>query len=211
MITIVAGALDTDWPTVLLQNVMANGTLAGFTGSGAKANVLGPQTYDYWQPLAVGNRISVTLAVAATCDCFAIAAHDVGSTGATVQLQYSLTGAVWVTAATVTPANDDAIMVIIPPVSALMWGVAISAAPGVLPSFGIIYIGQRLVIPAALAVPYVPLNLAAKIELAASKSLGGQLLGSRIARKGRPLSFSAVTRRGHATWIVLAGCVRSPW
>lgn len=190
MINIQSGALLTEFPAVLYRNVLAEGTLtATGTGSGAVANILGPQTFDYWKPAAVGNAAQVVLASLATCDTFAIDAHDLGTRGATVAFQYRVasTGA-WTTIATLTPSDDSPIMVFFPPVSALSWGVQITAAPGTLPSLGIVYCGPKLAFPSPLAVPYTPLNFSANVEVFPSVSIGYQLLATRFERHGKATS-----------------------
>jgi hypothetical protein len=191
MITINSGALEADLPTVLYRNVLAEGTLTapGGTGSGHVANVLGPQTFDYWQAAAVGNRVQVVLAALATCDAFGIDAHDLGSTGASLSFAYRVasTGA-WTTLATITPADDSPILFLFPPVAARSWSVEVAAAPGVMPSLGIVFCGPKLTIPNGLAVPYTPLNFSAMVETFPSVSIGAQLLATRFERRGKSAS-----------------------
>lgn len=197
MITLAGGALQTDLSSVLYSNAFGRGTLAASSAAadGAAANIVGPATWDYWKPVTVPADITVTLAAAETCDMLAIAAHDLGSKGATLVLKYSVSAvSAYITLATVTPADDDALAVIFAPVSGMRWRLEITGAS--VPSIGVAMIGARLVIPGAVQSPYVPMNFARRVELMGGASLGGQLFDSRVKRLGlqNSMRFAPVLR-----------------
>jgi hypothetical protein len=172
--------------------VSATGTL-----SGSPSNVLGPQTFDFWQGAIVGDRIQSLSTLNTVCDCFCIDAHNIGSVGATIAVLYRLAG-VWTVLGSITPTNDDPIMVLIPPKNSLGYGIQVTAAPTEMPKIGIIYAGPRLVFPTPISAPFTPFNYAQKVEFTAPKSMGGQLLGGTVARKGKANSvpFTPID----ATW-----------
>lgn len=190
MIHVDSLAIDPLASMILFRNVLAEGTLAASTeaADGAKENALGPQTYDYWTPTAAPATLSVTLSGDVKCDCAAIFAHDLGSKGATVAVQYYDTATTsWVTAQTVTPTDDSPILMIFAEEESDQWRFLVTNAVA---SIGIGMIGPRLLIPGGTQASYTPLNLALDIELMPSVSIAGQFLGTRINRKGASASIA---------------------
>lgn len=187
MIYIEPGAENTLDGLILYRNVMAEGTLTASTEAvdGFAANALGPQTYDYWTPTAVPANLAVTLPTAVLCDCCAIVAHNLGSKGATVAVQY-YDGA-WITAAETTPTNDTDILMIFEGVASDQWRILVTNAVA---SIGICMIGPQLVVPQGARVGYTPLNLAVSVELAPSITVKGQYVGTFVKRQGGEISVA---------------------
>lgn len=199
MIHVDPAATDPLASMLLFRNVLAEGTLAASTeaADGAAANALGPQTYDYWTPTAVPATLAVTLADDVECDCAAIVAHDLGSKGATVEVQYYDTATTaWVTAQTVTPTDDSTILMIFPAEESDQWRFRVTSH---IASIGVAMIGPRLLIPGGTQASYTPLNLALDIELMPSVSIAGQFLGTRINRMGAGASIALSTQE--RAWI----------
>lgn len=182
MIFLASGAADADKPAILFDNILSRATLdASSTAIGAAANVLGPQTFDWWQASAMPATLTGTLAAAESCDCACIAAHDLGTKAATVIVQ-RWNGSGWVAVATYAPTDDAALMLIWPAVSADQWRIRFTGASA--PKIGIAFIGSRLIVPEAVAAPYIPADMAQRVELMAARSLGGQFLGVSVYRRG---------------------------
>jgi hypothetical protein len=192
MITVLGGA-DTDRPCVLFDSVLARGSIAASSGTGA--NFAGPQTFDLWQPSALPADLTLTGAVAETVDMFAIGSHNLKTRAAGLSVSYSTTLAgAWVTLATVTPVDDDPLALIFAPVTAMRWRVTVTGAA--LPALGAAMIGRRLVIPSYVADGYIPFARARRVDVLSGETLGGQMLSARFRRGGGDLSikFNPVPR-----------------
>ena len=165
---------------VMHRNVLAEGALSASSAAadGAAANALGPQTYDFWTPTAVPATLAVTLASAVECDCAAIIAHNLGSKGATVEVQRH-NGSTWISVQSVTPEDDSDIFMLFEGVEASQWRIRVT---GAVASIGVAMIGPRLLIPKGALPDYVPIYRALNVELMTSVTLGGQYVGSRRRR-----------------------------
>ncbi len=190
MIHITPDATSIAEALVLYRNVLAEGTLSASseTADGFAANALGPQTFDFWTPSAVPATLSVTLPETVECDACAIIAHELGSAGATLEVQF-WNGAAWVTAMTITPEDDRDLLLIFGPRSSTQWRIRITDA---IASIGVVMIGPRLLIPFGVVPDYTPINLALSVQLGPNVTLGGQFLGNRILRVGANTSIQLV-------------------
>lgn len=177
----------------LFQNVLADGVLAwsSQTADGFAANALGPQTYDAWVPATIPATLSVTLSAASECDTAAIIGHTLGSSGATVIVEW-FNGSAWITAASVTPEDDRDIAMLFGAQEASQWRIRITG--GTAPAIGVAMIGQRLRIPDGVRAGYVPLNLALDIELSPSVTVRGQYVGTFMKRTGGGTSIPLATQ-----------------
>jgi hypothetical protein len=183
MIHIHPTATSVNDSAALYQNVLADGVLSwsSETADGYAANALGPQTYDAWVPSALPATLTVTLVAAAECDTAAIIGHTLGSSGATVLVEW-LDGATWQTASTVTPEDDRDIVMLFGAEDAAGWRIRITGTTA--PAIGVAMIGKRFAIPGGVAAGYVPLNLALDIELSPSSTVTGQYVGTFVKRSG---------------------------
>lgn len=200
MIHIEPSATGTRTSAVAYRNILAEGTLvpSSQTPDGFAANALGPQTYDFWTPAAMPATLSVVLPVAVDCDCAAIIAHTLGSAGATVHVEGSLTGASWVTVSAVTPTdNRDLIMLFAAEVPYPRWRIRITGPTA--PAIGIAWIGPRFIIPDGVAAGYVPLNMALSVDLLPNITRGGQFLGNRVQKVG---ASTAINLAAQERWWV---------
>lgn len=202
MIQIEHSAFGIEESAVAYRNVLTEGTLSwsSQTADGAAANALGPQTYDFWTPASLPAMLTVTLAEAVDCDCAAIIAHTLGSSGATVQVQARNGTDPWVTFSTVTPADDRDIFVLFADLAGTaydQWRIRITGSTA--PAVGIAWIGPRLIIPDGVQAGYVPLNLALSVELMPNITRGGQFLGNRVQKVGASTSLSLA--RQHRHWV----------
>jgi hypothetical protein len=197
MIHIETGATDTSSAMVLFRNVLAEGTLAASTAAadGAGANALGPQTYDFWVPTAMPATLAVTLGSAVSCDACAIVAHTLGSSGATLIVQYF--SGTWQTVGSFAPTDDADLLILFPAASSTQWRIQVTGST--IPAIGVAMIGPRLLIPGGVRAGYVPTDLAVSVELMPSVTIGGQFVGTRVNRRGAGTTAALVPQE--RTWI----------
>lgn len=208
MITVVGGATDAEKPMVLFDNLLSRGTLSGSSGlaSGAAyANVLGPQTFDYWSPTVATGSFICTLPAAENCDCIFFAAHNLAASNSNLLVQTSpdLVTA-YTTAATLTAADLDAGGVEVAGAIFATRSVrrlqfffdTTPVAPAVAPIIGIAFAGQRLSLPAWVQPPYVPMNEAETLDLKSASTLGGHYVDTSVQRKAKAqdVALSPVAR-----------------
>lgn len=193
MIHIEPTAFAIEQSAVLYRNVLAEGSLgwSSQTADGFAANALGPQTFDAWVPSAMPANLNVTLAAPVECDCAAIIAHTLGSSGATayVESRNATTGA-WTLMASVTPTDDSNIVLLFSDVSGTaynQWRIRVTGPT--IPAIGVAMIGPRLLIPGGTLSGYVPVNLALSVDLLPNTTRGGQFLGNRVQKVGAGTSI----------------------
>lgn len=192
MIYLASGATDSDKPAVLWSNALARASLAASsTAAGsAAANVLGPQTFDWWKPSAMPATLAATFGAAeAPCDALAVAAHTLGSSGATIYAE-RWTGSARAVAASAAPTDDSALMLIWPSASSTQWRVRLAGQTRRRSSW--CSSSSRLIFPAEILAPYTPADMAQRVELMAARSLTGHYLGASVFRRGleQDVSFS---------------------
>lgn len=183
-IQIETGATDRKKPLILYQNIFETGTVtvSSETSDGDGANALEDTTFDFWTAGDASASISVDYGSAVECDCFAIAAHTLGTVGATVSVSSSDDGVTYSSAlAEVTPTDDETIIAVFFPVTARYWRISITDGPS---SIGVLKLGRHLLIDGGVINGHVSIAHAKKIELLNSTSIGGQYLGNRIKRIG---------------------------
>lgn len=187
MIHIDPGATAVDDAMVLYRNVLAEGVLTSgaVADGGYVENLLGPQTFDFWEPSFITGSGGATcvLAEPMTADCAAIIGHNLASVGAQVSIQHRPVGGAWTDPATarITPETNEDILFLFPERIAEAYRVWITIPAGetapVRPVISIAMIGQRLLIPGGVRAGYTPVNLAPNIETTPHMSRGGQFLG----------------------------------
>ncbi|MDO8983785.1 hypothetical protein [Cypionkella sp.] len=205
MIFLEAGATNTDKPFALYNNLLAGGTFSG-TGSlaagAAYANVIGPQTFDFWEPIGKTGIWQCTLPAPLFMDCVCIAAHNLDKVGTGLVLQTSadLLGVFTNIGPTLAPqllANGAA------PLGWIFLGRAVQVlrfymggAPVVAPQVGICYAGARVIFPGDVQPPYVPANEALDVEFNANITMGGHFAGGTITRQSikQDVAFSPLAR-----------------
>lgn len=186
MISLAAGALDTTAPMVLFDNAFARGVLSGTAGSAAGpiGNVLGPQTNDYWSPATMPAYIRTTLPAAELCDCLAVVAHSLFTTGCTIEVLYSVTDvSAFLSLGSFVVPSDDAFAVILPPTTGRRWQLSVRDGAAGSVHIGVAMVGKRLVFPAPVRPGYVSLAVARRVVLLGSSSLGGHFFGNRVQRR----------------------------
>lgn len=160
--------------------VTATSTAAGFD----PANLFDWKPYTYWQAAAGGTqRVTVTPATTPTVDYFAVAQHNLGTNGGTIQLQYSLDGGTnWLNAfAAIAPVGTETLWRTFAPITASLWRIEVTGAtPSVIAvvSFGRAYQPGR-----GMVSGFMPTILARESEIYSTSSEAGLFLGRSILRR----------------------------
>jgi len=184
-------------PFVLWDNLGASGTWstdvgtqinsAAFAGTGT--------TYDQWSatPDASGDAaLEVDLGSAQSVSMVAIAAHNAGTLGAAVSVQYSATGTgSWTTAGGATsPTDNQAIVWYFAETNARYWRVLFDRAAGATGAVvcGVVFVGMPLTMPQSIYQGYRPPITPTEVALQSNVSEGGHLLGSSAVKRASTAS-----------------------
>jgi hypothetical protein len=149
------------------------------------------QTWEWWRPTAgAGSWWAATFATTQVVNYCAIAAHELGSAGATIKVQADV-GAGWVDVAdaVLTPADDAPIMILFEDHAADAMRVVITAASQA-PRIGIIHFGAILEMPRpARWMGHTPGVLNRSFTVRPNESERGQRLGNSLIRAGLSAAF----------------------
>lgn len=196
MIYIARNTPDTEKPTLLMDNVFTKGTIAGSgggDGSTSRLNAINDTTFDYWISTSATSTIVVDAGSAQPCSAVGIAAHTLGTAGATVQVESSTNLTDWTTRLTFSPLTDITIIGVFPEVSAQYWRLRVTNGPA---SIGVIKLGKRIIVPSGVSLGHVATNHGERVELLSNDSIDGQFLGTRVIRRSGEidLDFGLVDR-----------------
>lgn len=163
-------------------------------------------TYEYWSPTtlpATWNLISSSLLFPVTLreftgDYCCIASHTLGTTGASLTIEYLNPAAMWMTIISdVTVSDDSPIFVIFKPVTAI--GIRITVNGSTVPRIGVIRFGRALQMPQPLYVGHTPLILSRQTTMRSNKSTTGEFLGRTRLRNARATEIGWTHLR--ADWV----------
>lgn len=168
-------------------------------------------TYDAWiaTPSSGNASLQTVFASGAASLTFgAIAAHNLGTIGATVALQYSTNGgSTWndCGSGSVSPSDDRAIGFYFAAETADRWRFLVTGAGSSDVEIAVAFLGNQMTVPSRIYQGYRPSLTPTNIGLQSNVSEGGNLLGSAVVRKGSmaQASFAHVPPsflRG-ATWL----------
>lgn len=171
---------------IAYDNVFTQGAVSASseTSDGAAENAVDGLTYDFWEGEGdtSGDTLEVNVAGGAACDYLAIAAHNLGSSGATITLQGSADGVAWVTVAgPFSPNVDKPWLWRFPSATYAWWRVLILGGPCRL---GVLQAGLATVLPEGIYVGHQPAPLNRRPRILNNESESGQLLGRSIIRRG---------------------------
>jgi hypothetical protein len=184
MIVVESGFIGTAYD--LTTPRIAAGALTGTVAVSTEAtgyegvNALTGVTYTAWQPTALPATWTLTFSSAAV-SYVGIAAHDLFTQGATVNIQ-RWTGAAWSTVASNTPADNGPILFLLTRRTAqTTFRVQITGTT--VPTVGVIWIGDVLELPVKCAFrDSLPFNEGSEAAYATNISDGGHTLGRYEAR-----------------------------
>lgn len=163
------------------STITATSSAAGFPAS-AVANSM---TYERWSPVAVPATISIDTGASSLIDYVGIGAHSIGSSNASVKIEYSDDGSSWTTALDVTPQSDNAIMLLMEQFMARYWRITVDRVVEI----GVIYIGRALEIPVCGYGGHAPGVLSRDTTIEPQKSVTGQFIGRSVVRQGLVTSY----------------------
>lgn len=146
-------------------------------------------TWERWKPTALPATLSIDSGTSpsGTGSYIGIAAHTLGSSSATVVIEYSVNNTDWTTIETLEPADNSAIMVIFPEVQAQYWRIVVSGST--IPNIGSVYIGEVLEMERPIYGGHSPINLSRQTVVRPTESEKGQWLGRSVIRYGLQTSF----------------------
>jgi len=161
-----------------LGAVVGSTSAAGFAAINASTD----RTDTFWRPTALPATWTVTLDPAQVLSYAGIAAHDLGSKGATVFFE-TWDGTDWVVQGSVAPANDEPIFFLFPEVTTAQYRARVTGST--MPTIAVIRAGrvmewQRM----ATYAPSVSLERAVRTAYSVNMTDGGQWAGRSITRRG---------------------------
>lgn len=153
------------------------------------------QTTQYWKPTAVSSTWGLTFATS-QISYFGIAAHNLGSVGATVLFQ-TWNGTAWVTRATHIPTDDSPIFFLLTP---LMTDRVQLFFLNAIPTIGIISVGDVTEFPQkAMYTGSAAFNRTTQDVFSTTISDGGQALDRFVTR--RPVSVKMTVDHLSEAWV----------
>jgi hypothetical protein len=189
--TELATAEQTNNPVILWNNIATTGNTSspnGVNTDGAVANCLNGATYDACRPVITSTIAPLVVTGSGlTANCAAIAAHNIGTLGLSVRVQYSDNGgSTWTDAGAgaVTPTDDQAIMWRFDESSHDDWRLVVFNGTSEEPAIGVFVLGVELVMPETVYQGYRPPITPTAVTTQSNVSEGGHLLGSAVVRRG---------------------------
>ena len=178
-------------PLVLWDNLLLGATVTASTEAtdSEVENLLTDSTFDFWKPETTSGTVTATFASTTTASAVGIAAHNLGSLGATIAIRKGTT-----TLFTVTPTDDTPMLILFSSntfgaSSTTRFSIEITGASSAF-SIGNLFFGVPLVFETGILGGYTPLWMAETIELLQNTSLGGQFFQNRIIRKSADTSVN---------------------
>lgn len=147
-------------------------------------NLANPATYPlaWWRATSTAVQYINVTASGTGIDYFGIAKHNLGSSGATVQLQGSDNGTDWTDVSLeVQPGSDFVLVVQFVPANYAQWRLKLTPGSEA-PYIGVLYVGTMLVLQRNIYVGHTPLPYGRRKTVLTGKSENGQFMG-RIARR----------------------------
>jgi len=164
---------------VTAANISADEAATGYPVS----NLANPNTAETWRAESDAEQgIIVADNSSGALDYWAIARHNLGSTGATVRLQKSPDGVAWTDVTEdLTPSNDTAIMYRFTPQTANYWRLLILPGYEAPPEIAVLYLGRLLVGERRIYVGHTPVTMGRNVGVTTGISENGNFLG-RVVR-----------------------------
>jgi hypothetical protein len=148
------------------------------------SNIANAATYLRWRGTSTSDQtVTVDLSAAQDVDYFAIAKHNLGSTGATLTFQSSTDGSSWTDVTSPLMFNSDNVVIYeFETVFARFFRLSIvpDTAP---PSIAVLYIGETMVLQRRIYVGHTPLPYGRKSTVSNGRSESGEFLGRVLRRQ----------------------------
>lgn len=163
----------------------ASGEAVGFEADAA----LNPLTYDFWKPDALPATWRIDALAATSVNYVGIAAHTLGTSSSSVQVQYSDNDSAWTDASDIhTPVDDTPIMFLFNSSSHRYWRIQVTGST--IPLIGVVFIGSALEMPRSIYGSHSPIELSRNTIIRPQVSEGGQFLGRSRIRTGFSTDFA---------------------
>ena len=185
-------AQDIDQPRICFDAMPATAVVASGSAPGSDPEwVTSRETWDYWTADDATAQINIGFGAAVSIDYIGIAAHTLGSTGATVRPAFQLTdGGAYAVAPDVLahdPTDDGAILFLFAPRA--VWGVRLLISGGVsAPQIGVFQSGQALEFPRKSLYTGQPISESKSVTYRHQKSIRGDVLGRAVEGSGMDFS-----------------------
>lgn len=159
-------------------------------------NLANPATYLFWRsPYNYQQAITVQLDTARRVDYFGIAKHNLGSTGCSVQYQYSTDGVTWLAGSSaIVPTSDAVVLYQFDAIFAAyhrLWLIPFQVAP----SMAVLYFGEMLALQRRIYVGHTPFPYGRNSTVSTGRSENGQFLGRVLRRE----FFESAVEMGNLT------------
>lgn len=167
--------------------LLASGEQAGFEADAA----INPLTYEFWKPDALPATWRIDASAAVSVDYIAIAAHTMGTDGASVKPQWSDNDSAWNDITGISahaPADDGPILFLFASEAHRYWRLQVTGST--LPSLGVIFIGAALAMERPIFGGHSPFDLSRTTVIRPTTSERGQFLGRSIVRSGFNAEYS---------------------
>ena len=137
-------------------------------------------------------------ATAQEADCFAIAAHNLGTIGGTIAFEHDSNGdGTWTTIGTLSPSDDSPILFFFDPITSDEWRITVSV--GAVPEIGVWRVAKALQMQRPFYSGYVPARMNRAVDINGNISGSGELLGR--SRKRSVLNASYNWDRLTYAWV----------
>ena len=180
-----AGVLPLDHPRIMYDDIVNAATLTPSTEeTGFEAvNIADYLTWDFWKPTALPATLEIESLAAADVDYALIAAHNLGTVGASISIDY-WDGAAWVEIVSeVSPGNDSVLAFLFTSVTSNKFRLNVSGG-ATMPSVGVFMLGTALAVERKLYKQHTPITLGRRTLIRPQSSEAGQWLGRSIQRDG---------------------------
>lgn len=176
------------------STIVESNEVAGFEAE----NAYDWLTYDWWKPGATGSQtLTCTFGAGVTPDYFACFAHNLGSEGASIVLQYDDSG--WTDAfPDISPTAGEVIFEPFTGASFTDWRILITDCT-VDTYVGVIAFGAVLELPGGMDVGFAPAHLNIRDEILNNVSMGGAFLGRSLQRRGNRVDIK--TDKIEPAWV----------
>jgi hypothetical protein len=148
-------------------------------------NLANQQTFPKarWKGTTTAEQYVTVVEAATGVDYWGIASHNLGTTGATIQLEGSNDGSTWTPVGTeVSPGEDKALMVVFEAVSYLQWRLHITPGSAA-PEIGIFNLGTVLTMQRSIFVGHTPMPFGIRRTVVVGASEDGHNMGMRTRRE----------------------------
>lgn len=182
-----------DEPLTHARIAHSNNWLSGGTATASTTDAdyfedgpLDTMTYEKWKPTSLTATWQYSHTASVSADYCVIGAHDMGTQGNTLTVQY-FSGS-WLDACPATAITDNSpIMVIFEPKTAQNWRISISG--GTVPLIGVVKFGTAMQMPRPLYGGHSPLDFGRATVMRANNSSTGEFLGRTKLRSMLDTSF----------------------